>query len=429
MAAVGTVGLLVGRVVAEDALGNQRDLAIGDEIQEGEQVITTSGSRVEIRMLTGDNIVVQNGQTWTPTSETFTSGENFATSEAVIDPAVLPTATDSNLSPEDIALQEALLAGADPTQLGDATAAGGAPGAGTFGAADGGGSSFVRNSRTAGELDPSAGYNTIGTVGQQFSTLEETQILLDPLAAAAAAPIVELVVYTLQIVPTDIDGIELPQSTVFEGETAYYKVKVVDSAGNEVTDAQPGTVDVVFNDIDAINGVDYSATPLNVVIGEVFSADALDDYISDDNEQFNVNLVPGTAAGAIFLDVDELVVSDTPVVTTINDETPPDEVTLQVIATDAAGNPLTAAQIVEEGESAYYKVIAVDPAGNEILNPPTGSVTVNFSDITTQGSADYANADQIVAINEVFSSLTVDDYFSDDEDEFYSKLIDSTINK
>jgi hypothetical protein len=417
MAAVGTVGLLVGRVVAEDALGNQRDLAIGDEIQEGEQIITTSGSRVEIRMLTGDNIVLQNGQSWTPTSETFTSGENFATNEAVIDPAVLPTGTDQNLSPEDIALQEALLAGADPTQLGDATAAGGAPGAGTFGAADGGGTSFVRNERTAGELDPSAGYNTIGTAGQQFSTLEETQILQEPLVLT---PVTEEVIYTLQVVATDIDGIELADSAVFEGDTAYYKVKVINAAtGDEVTTLVSTTVDVVFNDIDAINGVDYNAAPLNVLVGDVFSAEALDDIISDDNEQFNVSLVSDTVVGDVFLEADIVNVSDTPVITTINDETPPDEVILQVIATDVNGTPIVGEHSVSEGKTAYYKVIAIDPfTGEAIANPEQGSVIIDFEDVTATGGEDYVAQFQTVNINEVFSADTLDDFWDESSETF-----------
>ena len=81
-----------------------------------------------------------------PSVETFTQAQDFSP-------------TDATLSPEDIALQEALLAGADPTQLGEATAAG-APGAGTcrWCRGDASGTSFVRTARTAGEVDPNAGY-------------------------------------------------------------------------------------------------------------------------------------------------------------------------------------------------------------------------------------------------------------------------------
>ena len=121
MAVIGKVSFVQGKVVAEDAAGNQRVLALGDDILDSEIIIASAGASIEISMQTGDNVVIADGQSWTPSAETFTPAADFA-------------ATDATLSPEDLALQEALLAGADPTQLGEATAAGApAAGAGTFG--------------------------------------------------------------------------------------------------------------------------------------------------------------------------------------------------------------------------------------------------------------------------------------------------------
>ena len=266
MAVIGRVSLLQGRVVAEDAAGNQRVLAIGDNILDTDKIITSPGATIEISMLTGDEIVIADGQSWSPTTETFTRAQDFPSS-------------DATLSPEDLALQEALLAGADPTQVGEATAAG-APGAGTFGAADGGGSSFVRTSRTAGEVDPSAGYDTIGTEVNLVPPIIDPQTF-----SVAETPFI----LTLQIVATDIDGVRLTVSEVEEGAAVYYKVILVDDTGTEVVLPAGGFVDITFTDITATGQVDYVSTSLNVAIGEVFQTEALEDLFSDSGEKFSVN--------------------------------------------------------------------------------------------------------------------------------------------
>ena len=154
MAVIGKVSFLFGTVFAEDAAGNQRLLSIGDEILEGERIITVSGAKIEMDMLSGDQITVADGQSWSPTGETFSDPQDFA-------------AADATLSPEDLALQEALLTpGADPTQFGDATAAGN-PAAGAPGTATGdGGTSFVTLERTGDEVDPEAGFETTGLNSQ-----------------------------------------------------------------------------------------------------------------------------------------------------------------------------------------------------------------------------------------------------------------------
>ena len=127
MATIGTVGFVQGQVIAIDASGNERLLTIGDEVLDTEQIVTSAGARIEMNMVTGDDIVIENGQSWSPTAETFSAPQDFA-------------ATDATLSPEDLALQEALLAGADPTELGEATAAGAGAGAAAGSAVAGAGS-------------------------------------------------------------------------------------------------------------------------------------------------------------------------------------------------------------------------------------------------------------------------------------------------
>ena len=66
MAVIGQVSLLQGKVVAEDGVGNQRILTIGDDILDTEKIITSPGARIEISMITGENIVIADGQSWSP---------------------------------------------------------------------------------------------------------------------------------------------------------------------------------------------------------------------------------------------------------------------------------------------------------------------------------------------------------------------------
>ena len=206
MAAIGKVSFLFGTVFAEDAAGNQRLLLIGDEILEGERIITVSGAKIEIDMLSGDQITVADGQSWSPTGETFSDPQTFA-------------AADATLSPEDLALQEALLTpGADPTQFGEATAAGN-PAAGAPGTAAGdGGTSFVTIERTANEVNPDAGYETIGTNANLVTPVIDPQQINDD------APVPPTII---SVVPEGSDGSgAIGGDSVTEGQPLVFTISM-----------------------------------------------------------------------------------------------------------------------------------------------------------------------------------------------------------
>ncbi|MCJ8337206.1 MAG: retention module-containing protein [Pseudomonadales bacterium] len=390
MAVIGKVSFLFGTVFAEDAAGNQRLLSLGDEILEGERIITVSGAKVELDMLSGDQITVTDGQSWSPTGETFSDPQDFS-------------AGDATLSPEDLALQEALLTpGADPTQFGEATAAG-APAAGAPGTTAGdGGTSFVTVERTAGEVNPDAGYETTG------------------LASQIVAPVIDPQVIT-PITPITPPTVSINDVTVNEDAgTMVFTVTLSNATDTPVTfnfvTTEGGT---------ATPGKDYGQVNTTVTIpaGETsitISVPVTEDYIKEGTENFNVELTGLTgniaedghdteAVGTITdagTNVEEN--PDVP----IEDVTEPDTVTLKVIAVDEAGDPVSDSTVAEGG-LAFYKVIAVDPAGNEIVNPAAGSVSVNFADGSTQGSVDFDNDSQEVAIGDVFSVKAKDDYLAD----------------
>ncbi len=142
---VGVVSITTGQVVVVAADGSERVLMAGDVIYADEVIRTSPDGRAEITMESGNSVTLSGGQSWLASADTYTPADQFDTSEATADVA---------------ALQQAILAGQDPTELLEPTAAGaaaaGAPAGGNEGA------DFIQLDRTAGETTPEAGYETIG---------------------------------------------------------------------------------------------------------------------------------------------------------------------------------------------------------------------------------------------------------------------------
>jgi hypothetical protein len=126
----GEVSQVQGKVVAIDSTGNERILKAGDTVYAGETIRTNEGGYVAIALVDGGR---------------FDLGRS---GEAVLDSDVVDVETDQGAPAADEgalsveAIQAAIAAGVDPTQLLPATAAG--PAAGPDGGGpDGAGHSFV----------------------------------------------------------------------------------------------------------------------------------------------------------------------------------------------------------------------------------------------------------------------------------------------
>ncbi len=160
---VGVVSVTAGQVVAVAADGSERVLMAGDVIFADEVIRTSPDGRAEITMESGNPVTLSGSQSWLASADTYTPVDQFDTSEATADVA---------------ALQQAILAGQDPTEILEPTAAGapaaGAPAGGNEGA------DFVQLNRTAGETTPEAGYDTIG-LGYTVLTPEGEEPLLEML--------------------------------------------------------------------------------------------------------------------------------------------------------------------------------------------------------------------------------------------------------
>ena len=255
---------------------------------------------------------------------------------------------------------------------------------------------------------------------------------------------------TLKLVSTQSDGTIITDPvTIKEGESSYYKAILVDANGTQITDAT-GDVDVVFSDDTAIRTgssadgeLDFTASNQTIALNTVFSADANDDYIADNNETFKVQLTDNTYTDTTTY---ENVVHDTTaIITTIEDDSKPntpndpldaiesdlDSVTLKLVATDSVGNTVATSSVIE-GEKSYYKAILVD-ANDTQITTATGDVDVVFSDDTAirtgssaDGELDFTASNQTIALNTVFSADALDDALADSGEVFKVQLTDDT---
>ncbi|MFD3210478.1 retention module-containing protein [Pseudomonas sp. LR_7] len=152
---VGVVSKVVGQVFAVADDGQRRLLVEGDRLFAGEQLETGATGAVAVRLHNGAELTLGRGSSLEMT-------EGLLANRA---PEVRTTDTapsDAQLSDVE-RLQQAIAAGADPTEEAEAPAAGpngtGAPGA------LGGGHSFVMLSEVAARVDPTVGFPTAGFNG------------------------------------------------------------------------------------------------------------------------------------------------------------------------------------------------------------------------------------------------------------------------
>ncbi|MCG6577696.1 retention module-containing protein, partial [Pseudomonas sp. AF32] len=152
-ALIGTVSKVVGQVFAQAAGGLRRPLVEGDRLYAGEHLITGAEGAVAVHLANGQELTLgrESNLTLTP--------QLLANQAPAVDTPQAAAPSDAQLT--DVQkLQQAIAAGADPTQAGEATAAG--PGAGNAPGGLGGGHSFVLLEEVGGEVEPQIGFPTAG---------------------------------------------------------------------------------------------------------------------------------------------------------------------------------------------------------------------------------------------------------------------------
>ncbi|MFV8423718.1 hypothetical protein, partial [Vibrio parahaemolyticus] len=254
-----------------------------------------------------------------------------------------------------------------------------------------------------------------------------------------------------QVPILDENGHYTLANTVLEGNDGNYMALAFASDATEFSPAtrledQQGSVSITFGNLSAVGSdsqttddgsQDFNNTPILTISLDIpFNTGTYDDYLSDGGEQYTVTILPTS-----FVDPNEtytdVIIDESPVITTIIDDGQPntpfdpndpvepnmESVRVVLVPTDAAGNiidPVT----IPEGETAYFKVILLDPNGNEIPNA-TGDVDVVFTDGTAvrtgtseDAELDFAANNQTVSINQVFSADALGDYLSDSGETF-----------
>ncbi|WP_223465422.1 retention module-containing protein, partial [Pseudomonas sp. GL-RE-26] len=152
---VAIVKSIVGQVFVVSPEGIRRVLVEGDKLYAGDQIDTGLSGAVSLELADGRTLDLGRDTQWS--ADAPDSGTDLAAATAQAAPSVEE-------------LQQAIVAGADPTKDLEATAAG--PTASGSGGAAGGGHSFVMLDATAGRVDPSIGFPTAGINSAGQTTLE-----------------------------------------------------------------------------------------------------------------------------------------------------------------------------------------------------------------------------------------------------------------
>lgn len=211
---IGIVKSLVGQVTATAADGSIRTLQAGDRVYANELISTGPDGAIEIEFEDGSVMDLGRSSQATLDSELY-------------DPQTAVAESDEPVDDDIAAIQQALLEGEDPTEAGEATAAG----AGVAGGNEGHEAVFVDYLNP--EVTPTAGFDTIG-VTNEYDLPEEDLIILDEEDGAPSAGGTEVFVDE-----DDLDGDDSFSAIIaaFQLDTTF-SISFPNKSGNN--DEEPG---------------------------------------------------------------------------------------------------------------------------------------------------------------------------------------------
>ena len=370
---IGYVLMVNGDAEAKDAQGNSRPLQVGDPVYANDVITTADPGTILVEFTDGSRLDLGRSST------------------ALLDDNVFNPNLDVNSDPSETsasidAIQQAILAGEDPTEVAEATAAG-----------EGGEETSEAGSvapvieLSGMQSTPESGFETTG-LEFNFPEGNEELLFLDPDDS----------------VPPVLIGIVGP-ATVVEGETTTsYTVSLSEAvpAGNSIT--------VMFTYTGtAADGSDYSSQTSVVIAGgtssSTFNISTIDDAFVDSGENIVVSIANVVDTDSSFDNV-AIDPSASSVTTTIVDQTGtdftpgPEDTTLVSITGPAS---------VVEGENTTDYTVTLT---NEV--PVGSSVTVNltYTGTATDG-ADYTSQTSVVVVggtsSTTFNLATIDDALAD----------------
>jgi len=426
---IGFVKAIIGEVTAMAADGSSRTLQVGDRVYANELITTGPGGAVEIEF--ADGSVMDLGRN----SQALLDSEMFDPNA----PVVAETADD--VVPDDIAaIQQALLEGEDPTQIGEATAAG----AGVEGGNEGHEPVFVDYLNPA--IIPDAGFDTVGVINE-YDLPEEDIIILEedePLPTVVVSVEVEIEIDPQNPPPDNgIPNEDYPLlvdgngAIVLEGTnggeprevTFLLKLSAISDQDVEVTyQLRPLSAD---NPDDWFNGalIQTVTIPAGTQIVPV-TVMIVQDHLDEGNEQFDIVLLSATNA-TINPDADTAIVTiydddTTPVAqddfnSVAEDEddgTPVTEGNVISGANDAGNNPLVQEDTDEDGD--ILQIVSFSDADETAA--PDGMVTGDYGTLTMDINGNYiytltSNDDPVIqglaegeTLTDVFTYIVTDTY-------------------
>ncbi|MBC2689665.1 retention module-containing protein, partial [Pseudomonas kielensis] len=340
---VAIVKSIVGQVFAVSPEGIRRILVEGDRLFVGDQLDTGPAGAVTLELADGRLLDLGRDSQWSGSAPDSSTDLAQATAQA---------------APSVEELQQAIVAGADPTTELEATAAGQSA-AGTGGAA-GGGHSFVMLDATAGRVDPTIGFPTAGidsavtavedTTGGQDNRNNDNLLRGSSLTLSATPTITEaggVLVYTANVTQAPLSDLTITLSN--------------------------GAIIVI---------------PAGQVTGSVNVPLAPNDSVYTDPSQITVTVTGTTGGGGLVLTVDP-----TPAVTQITDTIDTTTVTLtaqptiseggQITYTATLTNPAQTPVTVTLSNGSVITIEAGKSTGTVVIDTPVNDVYNNGSTVTT----------------------------------------------
>ncbi|PTR18843.1 hypothetical protein C8K63_12158, partial [Pseudomonas sp. GV085] len=348
---VAIVKSIVGQVFVVSPEGVRRVLVEGDKLFAGDQIDTGLSGAVSLELADGRTLDLGRDTQWS--ADAPDSGTDLAAATA-----------QAATSVEE--LQQAIVAGADPTKDLEATAAG--PTAAGSGGAAGGGHSFVMLDATAGRVDPTIGFPTAGinSAGQTTLEIPGSQSTNANVNANANANTPSESVLSLSATPTITEA----------GGVLAYTATLTQAPLSDLT-------------VTLSNGA-MIVIPAGSTTGTVNVPLAANDTVYNDATQIEIT-VTGTSGGSGIT----VTPPTTPAVTQITDTIDTTTVTL------TAGNTVT------EGGQITYTATLTNPAGTPMTVTLSNGSVITIEAGQTTGSVNVPTAANDVYANGSTVSTTI----------------------
>ncbi|MGD9000553.1 MAG: retention module-containing protein, partial [Granulosicoccaceae bacterium] len=366
---IGFIGALTGSAIARGADGVERALQIGDPVYTNEVIITGELSTVVVDFVDGTRLDLGRESQAVLDSDVF-------------DPATLADVTDVAATAE--AMQQAILAGKDPSEIFEA------PAAGEEAVTDEGGTEAVTIDLTGQQVTPESGFETTGLAFQFPEPREEI-------------PGVE------EEVPLPVISInDVTVNEPVEGTTIATFTVTLNTPSTETVTVNYATADIPGG---AVAGQDYTATSGTVTFlpgetSQTIDVEVLGDNINEPSELFNVVL-----SGPV-----NATTSDTGI-GTILDSSPAPEITIDdiTIYEGGEGGPATASFTITMSNPTYEDVTV-----NWSVSPDTAALS-DYSG-PTSGTATIAAGTTTVVVSPGLTFTAVDDSIYENPETFNVSL-------